>query len=95
MASTQHISIIARRLSGLLGDRLREFPLAVRLDERGLFVVLAGAAGSVTALRGLREKLQPAMKQLLREHKLAPRFGTVETTEEGIGEALALRIDLP
>ena len=92
MARAEQVTAIAARLTSELGDRLREFLLAVRLDERGLFVVLSGAAGSVTALRGLREKLQPVMKKLLREKLLGPRFTTVETTE---GDALALRIEIP
>ena len=83
---------IADRLRTELGDRLREFPLEVRLHDGVILVVLRGAAGSVTALRGLREKLQPVMKRLLREQGRGPRFATVEGAEQA---DLVLRVELP
>lgn len=83
MSTPEQTQKIAQRLKEELGDRLREFPLEVRLDQSEIFVVLRGAAGSVTALRGLREKLQPVMKKLLREHKLAPRFQTLDNSQGG------------
>jgi hypothetical protein len=87
---------VAARLGVLLGDKLREFPLrlegpSVRADG-AIVVVLSGAAGNVAALRGLREKLQPALKTVLRDLKLGPRFTTVDAN---VGPDLHVRVELP
>ena len=56
------------RIERDLGGRLREFPAEVLVGEDGaVTIVLRGAAGSVTALRGLREKVQPILKKAIRE----------------------------
>ena len=59
---------LAARLRADLGDRVREFPVVVATDETGnIVIMLQGAGSSVTALRGLREKLQPIVKKAIRE----------------------------
>ena len=59
---------LVARLKADLGDRVREFPVAVASDDAGrITIVLQGAGTSVTALRGLREKLQPIVKKAIRE----------------------------
>lgn len=78
------VARIGARLKKDLGDRLREFPVETRLGDEGVVVVLKGAAGSVTALRGLREKLQPLMKKILRECGAGgAKFATVDSQEDG------------
>ena len=92
MARPEQIPRIAERLKQELGDRLREFPVEVKRDDSGLWIILKGAGGSVTALRGLREKMQPVMKKILREQLLGPRFATVDSTHNG---DLHVRVDIP
>ena len=92
MPRPEQMEQLARRLTSALGAQLREFPLALELREGVIYVVLRGAAGSVSALRGLREKLQPALKPLLRELSLSPRFATHDAAEGG---DLVVRVELP
>ena len=92
--ATDDVSRPARlraRLDADMGGRMREFPAEAILDEAGaLSIVLRGAAGSVTALRGLREKVQPILKKAIREEM----GGGVkfETVPETIGADMVVRV---
>src|SRR4051812_49362445 len=94
MRAERIAKIVAKVREGL-GPRLREFAVEVEAggsDEKDEFrIVLKGAAGSVTALRGLREKLQPVMKKALRESGGGARFNTFDS--DGNGDKI-VRVEL-
>ena len=91
MAKPEIVEKVAVRLGRELGQKLREFPLEVQLEKGSIRIVLRGAAGSVTALRGMREKLQPVMKKVLREAGAFPKFQTTDSNE---GSDLIVQVEL-
>ena len=91
MAKPEMIQSVALKLGRDLGTKLREFPLEVQLENGTIRIVLRGAKGSVTALRGLREKLQPVMKKVLREAGAFPKFQTSDADE---GADLVVKVTL-
>ena len=92
MANAELVENVAARLSRELGPQLREFPIEVQADNGRIRVRLKGAANSVTALRGMREKLQPVMKKVLRDAKAFPKF---QTSDESEGADLIVWVELP
>ena len=68
MSTVKDPAKLRARIERDVGGRLREFVVDLTLDEAGeIALVVRGAAGSVTALRGLREKVQPIVKKAIRD----------------------------
>ena len=93
MSAVKDPAKLQRRIERDVGGRLREFAVEVTLDEAGeIGLIVRGAAGSVTALRGLREKLQPILKRAIREEAGGGfKFETVPT-ELGVDLVVAVKL---